>query len=477
MLLNLCSPEIIYGAAIESTQGMYRVFNTLQFGSPWNEDWFNTPLLLPNETGFHSSDEPVEAKGYHGLREHYQERYTRPWMSRLLSNSLSKLDPGGTWIMYHEFASPLPYFTDMRILRAFILVSERLSKPELFDNEVVLSAVEGAWVTFGRQFHLTLLSLYLLLLSAVTISNFRFHSWILSEDYKFVVAAIALQALTLFLDAVFTCLEMRQCYSVFRENKLILYASDTQNALDWSAYILLFAGTSYRVYLGEETLESASIMAVATILVWLKLLYFLRPFRSTGPLVRMIFFIFYSVKELMGILVLVLFSFSQSLYLLSYHDDTLDFSDPMGSIIHSFLYMMGGSQLGQMTQSSNPDLAQFLLCILIFLTSILLLNLLIALMNNSYGTIQSKEVAEWNRERAKIMTEQWLPGSSATKKYHYVLMRKEDHDQMLLKLTSPMTAKMTKMEEAIEALKKSQGESQEMLSKIMEHLGITAEPE
>ena len=53
--------------------------------------------------------------------------------------------------------------------------------------------------------------------------------------------------------------------------------------------------------------------------------------------------------------------------------------------------------------------------VFIFLSTILLLNLLIALMNHSYTTIQTLQTAEWNRERAIIIAEQLRPWGSELK--------------------------------------------------------------
>ena len=49
----------------------------------------------------------------------------------------------------------------------------------------------------------------------------------------------------------------------------------------------------------------------------------------------------------MAILILIIFGFSQALFLLSYSDPSLDFGLPTRGIINAFLYMMGQSNLQQ----------------------------------------------------------------------------------------------------------------------------------
>jgi Ion transport protein len=56
---------------------------------------------------------------------------------------------------------------------------------------------------------------------------------------------------------------------------------------------------------------------------------------------------------------------------------------------------------------SDPDLGVALLCLFLLIGPILLLNLLIALMNSTYSTIQENADAEWRRERAEILLEQF----------------------------------------------------------------------
>lgn len=47
----------------------------------------------------------------------------------------------------------------------------------------------------------------------------------------------------------------------------------------------------------------------------------------------------------------------------------------------------------------------FLSCIYMLIVSILLLNLLIALMGDSYGSVKEKGLAQWKLEQAQIITE------------------------------------------------------------------------
>ena len=58
--------------------------------------------------------------------------------------------------------------------------------------------------------------------------------------------------------------------------------------------------------------------------------------------------------------------------------------------LYGFMAVMGDADFDDIMQTINPALAIFLLSMLIFFATIVLLNLLIALMNNAYGTVREK---------------------------------------------------------------------------------------
>lgn len=107
-----------------------------------------------------------------------------------------------------------------------------------------------------------------------------------------------------------------------------------------------------------------------------------------------LFFCFEALFELLIVLLLIIFSFAQAFYLLTYDLDESDFSDPKLGVAWAFLYIFpeGTFTIPQMRQSSNPDLAIFLLCLYIFCTTILTLNLLIAILNSQYIRVEKNKM-------------------------------------------------------------------------------------
>ena len=418
--------EAILHAVRREPLAMFHVLRDVKFKDPVVR-YYNNDLLHHKQFRFYASNDPPDKLAYTErtntekadndplLMARYVAPFRKSWIPSLHTVSRS-------FYAVEEYHIPLP--TDVVFLKALYELSIQVDSADLFDNDVIQIIIQYAWTMYGYPYHYFLSILYLVLLSLVTLTNYTFHSWIHTNNYFTPILTIV--SIIFFITSYFVILELFQLIQATRDQSLINYLLDVQNLLDWSTYILVYTGYIYRVSKQAETYESASIMSVTTVLMFLKLLYFLRPFKSTGPLIRMVFCILFSIKELMVILVLVIFGFSQAFYLLTFDNDLLDFSSPTDAIINAFLYMMGQSQLSQMQQATNPKLAQFLLCLFIFISAILLLNLLIALMNNSYSAIQAKEVAEWHRECTKIMIEQWRPYSSYTAKHAYYLVRQDD---------------------------------------------------
>lgn len=179
-----------------------------------------------------------------------------------------------------------------------------------------------------------------MLLALVTVTNYTFHEWVLSDSFAYVATSWVLVSLVFFLNSLFTFLKIYKLKEDIEEGGFFASLPDfydlTSHALVYTAFIIRTTNQS-------ESENSKSIMAVATLMLWGQALHFLRPFPTTGPLVRMIFAILNAIRELMLILVFVIFGFSQSFYLLAYKDFNLDFGDPYKGFINgkapsSFFY-------------------------------------------------------------------------------------------------------------------------------------------
>ena len=120
----------------------------------------------------------------------------------------------------------------------------------------------------------------------------------------------------------------------------------------------------------------------------------------------MILRIMSDIKYFLFILAIVLTGFALAFWTISYPNASLPFGTIPSSFIESFLYMLGQDIDAKFTNTSSPQLGVFLLVMFMLFMMILMLNLLIALMGNSFQVIQNKGVAQWRIEQACMMLEQ-----------------------------------------------------------------------
>jgi hypothetical protein len=145
-------------------------------------------------------------------------------------------------------------------------------------------------------------------------------------------------------------------------------------------------------------------LAIALFLKWLGLLYFLQAFSSTGPLVRMVFQIIVDMRYFMLILLVAVLASASSFYALLHHARPLhsgdDDDDDNGSSPSPFrgagqtlffmfkMLLLGDFDTNLFLLGDYVALLQVLFVSSMMLTLIILLNLLIALMSDSYERIQ-----------------------------------------------------------------------------------------
>ncbi|CAF3781223.1 unnamed protein product [Adineta steineri] len=148
------------------------------------------------------------------------------------------------------------------------------------------------------------------------------------------------------------------------------------------------------------THNDAVLLAFASLLGWGYMFFFIMPFRFTGPFVIMIYkMLFNDVLRFLLIYIIFLAGFSQSFFILFNENGFLGY---MSSLKHCFLGLLGDFDLDYYTEGSHPFISvSFLMCYIIVVT-ILLLNLLIAMMGDTYADVKRSAKKLWHLERARI---------------------------------------------------------------------------
>ena len=124
----------------------------------------------------------------------------------------------------------------------------------------------------------------------------------------------------------------------------------------------------------------------------------------------------------------MLAGFAQAFWLLSNVNEDLMFGTVSKSLQTSFLYMLGQDVSADFDGTVAPAFATFLLVIFLMVMMILMLNLLIALMGDTFAVVRKKGLALWRREQANIMFDQVyeLAGERKVKPHLHILKYTSD---------------------------------------------------
>ena len=128
------------------------------------------------------------------------------------------------------------------------------------------------------------------------------------------------------------------------------------------------------------------------------LISFLRP-------VAMIIQIAKDIKFFLLIIAVVIVGFAQAFWLLSSVDTGQTYGTINTAFLNTFLTMLGQID-PDFSGTASPELGVILLICFVMFMAILMLNLLIALMGESFSKVSDEKIPRWRLEQASIILEQ-----------------------------------------------------------------------
>ena len=304
---------------------------------------------------------------------------------------------------------PLNHTADIDMLECFCHVSDELNSVDIFASEVGMRSLQFAWNTFGRKVHIFAMTIYIIFVFTFTTSLYIFSSYHHGERHtydnsRYYYLSIILQYFVLAFSAYFVVIEIKQ--SRYNKSAFLQHLQDPWNFLDLSSQLIVIAGTLLRIIYDAETQFSKCILAVASILLWAKILYYLRAFEDFGIIVSMVFVMGYDIRHFLMILLIFIIGFSFSFWLLEMGNEYSEYRTVSASLFSLYQAMFGQFTSSPFYGSDVKSFSIILYVVYGIVVTILMLNLLIALMNNSYSTVNKKGVAQWRLEQAKIIIDQ-----------------------------------------------------------------------
>ncbi|CAK9825541.1 Transient receptor potential cation channel subfamily V member 6 [Anthophora retusa] len=157
---------------------------------------------------------------------------------------------------------------------------------------------------------------------------------------------------------------------------------------------------------GNRHAEDA-ILVVAVPGSWFLLMFFAGAIRLTGPFITMVYSMITGDMLTFGIIyMVVLFGFCQSFYFL--YKGFPGVKSSLYSSYHStwmalFQITLGDYNYADLSYTTYPNLSKMVFAIFMVLVPILLLNMLIAMMGNTYAHVIEQSEKEWVKQWAKIV--------------------------------------------------------------------------
>ncbi|CAF1310734.1 unnamed protein product [Rotaria sp. Silwood1] len=142
------------------------------------------------------------------------------------------------------------------------------------------------------------------------------------------------------------------------------------------------------------------ILAFTSLIGWGHMFFFIMPFQFTGPFVIMIYkMLFNDILRFFIIYMIFLAGFAQSFCILF---NGYGFQGYLSNIKLCFLSLLGDFDLDYYIGGEYPLTSVMILIFYVVLITILLLNLLIAMMGDTYADVKRSAKRLWHLERARI---------------------------------------------------------------------------
>jgi Ion transport protein len=153
-----------------------------------------------------------------------------------------------------------------------------------------------------------------------------------------------------------------------------------------------------------------TVHAVTCILMWLKMLYFLRLFDSTAPLVRVLFSVVWETKAFVGMLFIIYMAFGEAFLRLAEKTpvndgETVFLKDFADAFIYCVRLSVGDTDVLGLYDINQHITAWILFVIFEVLTCILMFSLLTTIIMSQYANLSRDAELSSYQMRAKLIFE------------------------------------------------------------------------
>ena len=276
----------------------------------------------------------------------------------------------------------------------------------LFEKETIMAIIDFKWETFGRKrftmrailfaFYFTIVNIIAIALALERQSAPEMWASLTVRGF----GVLALEVIAFTISIVYLGLEFHEMV-VFKCD----YVRDVFNWIDVSTSFIVIAVVLAHYFAADITTRAVleSIMAV---LIWLRSLNFVRAHSQLGFFVRLLLDSIWDAKLFAIILLLLGVLFAVAVFpLANAVEDTGPFASLVSGSYLAFQYMLGRVSGEDLEDVGAPAFAALLLCTYMLISNVIMLNMVIAIIGDTFNRAVRHQNQVARRERADLIVE------------------------------------------------------------------------
>jgi len=273
-------------------------------------------------------------------------------------------------------------------------------QPDLFKSTAVRAILEYKWKRYARSHHLRNFAIFLLFASCWTLYSSITYAPFLEGasdtlSYKNLLAGILVGFGLWYVAREVAKLMVRG---------FVEYVSSGWNLLNLICNSTLVVLILLEVF-NQHSTKARDLAALMTPAMGVQSFNYLRGFRGTGALVRMIIVIIQDIRYFLLIMVIMTIAFSQAFFILEDCEIAPDAECPTPPWEYIWQVYNTAWLGAQWVSYTGPMLQRFIYLFMTFFQLVVLMNLLIAIMGDTFGRVMEGAIVEFYRNFAQLIYE------------------------------------------------------------------------
>jgi Ion transport protein len=211
----------------------------------------------------------------------FWNRYGLNWILKFITRHIQRKH---TPVNATPLILPLAGFHTPQVLQLCVDIATSQGSADIFKSDILHAVIDLHWGMYGNRAHISSFVVYLMLLALFVLLTAYFAEMLNSTDESTVLAAWALQYVKCAFTGYFVLQEVREAVAVTP----LPWLHDFWNIMDITAYTLVVTAVIMQATAAdtaahlEQNARVDLVNSVAAVLLWFKLLYYMRPYKSTG---------------------------------------------------------------------------------------------------------------------------------------------------------------------------------------------------